>query len=758
MCAVAFVFGAVAAAALSAQCPDGTPPPCSTVRVPSAATPLRAGLKADPPLNDRAWIVVPFTNVTRAPDAEWLRDASVNLLYLDLSHWQDILVVDDARVADLVRQGPEARVSPLSLEAATAMARRAGAGKLVMGSFVKQGARTTLAAKLFDVRRGSLVRSAQQDLTVPDSLMAVFGRLAQGILNLSAPPGVDITNVGTSRVDAYQEYLAGTKALNRFDLAGAHPHFEQALKLDSTFALAHYKLGVVIGWESAADTLGRRAHAAAAERLSGPLPVRERSLMKAFNAFEQAQYGAACVTYATLVASDSSDVEAQYGLGECSYHNADVVVSPGKVPVFQGSWNTANRAFQRALDLDPTFHLAFQHILDALTGIIRKGVDRTVCPTDREARPSCIYQAYVRRDHDTLVTTPVLMTDSAGLAAQATDYLASGANRRNLEQAMTIAREWVAAAPDVNRAHSGLALIYSQLGDAARTEEEFSQIKGRQNDPDASKYLVGRAEALMKLGHTEQLRRLLDSAIASPDRRTDALPEQLGILTGRFGPIETLRPPRKGVAGTYASAVLRALEGGGDDVVAAAERAYLDSVRVTTSRGDTALARTPTFLGALRMRRTWPPVAASSGDHPAGIVAAVARGDTTRLRAETRWVDSAVSSRPPTVSDSGASVILADAFLFLRDSVNALRVVRRALDSIWAVTPLASTPMLNNLPVIVAWPRTALLRAELEAAAGNRDAARLWYQRFLDLWSAADPEFAPMVTRARRGLAAVVAR
>ncbi len=37
----------------------------------------------------------PFANATRTTELEWLRDASVNLLSLDLSRWTDISVVDD---------------------------------------------------------------------------------------------------------------------------------------------------------------------------------------------------------------------------------------------------------------------------------------------------------------------------------------------------------------------------------------------------------------------------------------------------------------------------------------------------------------------------------------------------------------------------------------------------------------------------------------------------------------------------------------
>jgi len=63
-----------AGTALRARCPDGTPPPCVAGR--AAVAPR----KVDPALDDRTWIVVPFNNVTRAPDADWWREAGVAVI------------------------------------------------------------------------------------------------------------------------------------------------------------------------------------------------------------------------------------------------------------------------------------------------------------------------------------------------------------------------------------------------------------------------------------------------------------------------------------------------------------------------------------------------------------------------------------------------------------------------------------------------------------------------------------------------------
>jgi len=292
---------------VAAQCPDGTPPPCRQI----AAAPVR---RPSPPLDERTWIVLPFENLTRTQDIEWLRDASVNLLYLDMSKWRDIRVIDDERVADLIRDLPAPQRERLGLETGLAVARRAGAGQLVMGDLVKVGTRTRLVAKIFDVRMGQRLRNVQEEAANPDSLMAVFTRLASGILNVPAGEAASLSAVGTNRLEAYQQYVAGVTALNGWNLGEARTRFTRALQLDSVFVLAHYKLAIVLGWESRSDPAGAD-HARAAARLAGSLPPRERSLVNGLLAQADNRWGQACDTYSTLIRTDSTDVEAWYNLG-----------------------------------------------------------------------------------------------------------------------------------------------------------------------------------------------------------------------------------------------------------------------------------------------------------------------------------------------------------------------------------------------------------------------------------------------------------
>jgi hypothetical protein len=62
---------------------------------------------------------------------------------------------------------------------------------------------------------------------------------------------------------------------------------------------------------------------------------------------------------------------------------------------------------------------------------------------------------------------------------------------------------------------------------------------------------------------------------------------------------------------------------------------------------------------------------------------------------------------------------------------------------------------LTNVAGTAFWPRAMLLRADLAAAAGQRDEAKKWYARVLDLWADADADLAPTIARLRSALAAL---
>ena len=740
-----------------AQCPDGTPPPCN-----GRVTPTALIRRSNPALSPRSWIVVPFTNATRTPELEWLRDASVNLLSLDLGRWTDILVVDDKRVADLLRELPTARATQsLTLNDGLAIARRAGAGKLVMGDYFKVGKGARFVVNVFDVQRESRLRSFTQQAPDQDSVLSAFGPMARGVLALPPPPGARPGATGTTRVDAYQEYLLGSTALNRFEITEAMAHLRRAIALESAFALAHYKLAIAIHWEGT-DT-SEATHARAAARLAGFLPPRERALINARVALANGEYERACDGARALVARDSTDVEALYTIGECEYHGGRVAGAPidsahGR---FRGNWNTAIASFRRVLALDPTYHPAFEHILNALS---RSFVFVCAKPGPLCANDPTTWAAPIVREGDSLVIQPA----RPGSAEYFNLLQRASANRTpflNFQAARRIAEDWVEASQRGPRALLNLGEVDILLGDLPAADDALRQIR-----PDADsdtrrsslywrlQVAAQRADGMGGRKLLDSLRRMMFSAVDS------ALYASYGAAFGKLRPAEAVI--RRTAAAEhwsperlrYTLHLPRILLGVPGPGLADDERRFW-----STLAGDSVCAaglsscRTSALLSslayALRIERGWwPPFTKEPIGFRFGPAWALSSGNRTGMIATLHILDSLGHARVRMLGDEGSTtVIAADAALAIGDSAGALGRLRFATDTILPLlyNSVTGTSVGGMVVKALMAPRMMLQRAELAAALGFPEEARTWYARVLDLWAEADPELQPIVARIR---------
>ena len=742
-------------AAADAQCPDGSAPPCRGASAPAAPR------RVNPPLDDNTWIVVPFDNLARSEDTEWLRSASVNLLYLDMSRWRDIKVVDDERVADLLRETPEAAASSnLSLNAGLAVARRAGAGKLVMGDVLTLGTRTTVTAKIYDVKSGQRTRSVREDAAVADSVMPLFGKLAQKILNVAPPAGTTLGAVGTSRVDAYQAYLSGVAALNRFDLKAAQQHLTRALALDSTFALAHYKMSIVIGWGATGDPAQAR-HAEAAARFQSTLPQRERSLIAGLVHQAKNDWNKACGVYGAMARADSTDVEALYGWGECLYH--DQIVGGDTAQLRSGAdWQASIRAFNRVLALDPQYHLAYQHIIDALT---TERFNRAYCTDSGCSRAVTGYNI---RIGDSLVNVPVFATDTAAIRRQQQQYVATRSKLHNLAVAKDVAEEWVRVAPAESRARIALVTVLMQQGEIEAADLLLKSINEYDSLIEELRVFMFRMETAYKRGRTGEAARMYDSArkvrIPVPGSTTILFGNALSGYGPAFGRViefdslmaANLRSAPPAVS-TYQRHLIRLLAGLETDSLILSERQLFDFTKA--NRG--AAAATRTISGSLRIglrlpRASWPELDTTLKDLQLRPAIALSRGDTALLRAAARSLDSTARAVLALGgNDSGFTIVAAEAFLAARDTAAALRTLRFGLDSAARTSPYFPLQGQQGPTSASLAPRMMLLRADLAAATGARDEARAFYQRFIDALQFAAPDVQPLVERARRSRAAL---
>jgi Tfp pilus assembly protein PilF/TolB-like protein len=756
----------LAAARAAAQCPNGRPPPCQ-----SGAPAARRAL---PALNQRTWIVVPFTNTTKSAEVDWLRDASVNLLSMDMGRWTDVNVVPDKRVADLLRELPASRrAGSLTLNDGLDIARRAGAGMLVMGDFLKAGNGVRIAASVFDVRNGTRVRSLTHQ-SVADSLLTAFGPVARGVLAVPPPPDAKTSEVGTTSLDAYQAYLLGSKALFRYDLKEARAQLERALSLDSTFALAHLQYSLMLTWGEpvGAASLSRR-HALAAQRLGASLPKRDRMLMDAQVASSANDNARMCEIARVLVAQDSTDVQALNMLGECSYHDNTVDVSPSDSMVgqYRNSWNTALRAFARILVLDPSYLGAFEHVFDILQAPNRGGLS---CPpgvvaTAAPLRDGCRqWTAVVLRRGDSLVVTPVRngLNDNTQIFAQRDTARIQMARFANLAAAQRLAEQWLAADRSSAGARNAMARVYQAQGNIVAADSMARMLSPFASAENFATIRL-RMELAAKRGRGFESRAMFDSLVK-------AIPDAPGIDAGRgamelmFG--RSVRFERAGLAAAarlgpaavaYQREVVMAMYGVPRPGLVAAESAFFASM------GDSACNRSCRFQRVIPTLAFSPHVpqipaavldSASSADGRLVIAYALAKGDTAELRKGA--VNQEVQARANIsqgLGEFGWSLIAAGAYLQLHDTTAAMRVTRFFVDTAMAYMPVTSGAASGIVATgaAVLWPRAMLLRADLARATGNKSEALYWYRRVLDLWADADAELRPTLDRIRAAIAAL---
>jgi len=374
-------------------------------------------------------LILPFDNLRGDRTVDWLREGSVNMLSLNMSQWNDLSVVDHERLHDLLSHRKLAVDAPIGLEMARQLARDAGVWTVVLGDFTRSGDSLHLAARVYDVASGERIDVAQVDGPSGEDPRPLYDELAARLLDLSGAPGDVRSNLSlltTRSLEAYRAYLRGIDLLNQWELTSAETEFRHALNEDSTFGLAYYKLALTRGWlVGANDSLSFQA-IGQATRFSNGLPQHERTVINAYRAFLNGDYVASQSLYRSLLARDSNDADAWYGLGDALFHDTSTVN-------FASNQTASLRSFNRTLQLDPAYTLAYEHIMNMLTQASNE-------------RP---YLALVGRD-------------SFGFAGSKKGQPALDSTR--VKQAVALARaealaagrQWVTNQPDAIRAHTNL--------------------------------------------------------------------------------------------------------------------------------------------------------------------------------------------------------------------------------------------------------------------------------------------------------------
>ena len=464
-----------------AQCPDGTPPPCSR--------PARAS--AAPPRGSIA--VLPFANRSADSADAYLAEELPEQISGRLSRIAQLHVTSATAVAAQWRRTPDA----------LAAARALRVEWLVTGSLRRVGRQVSANIELGRTASGeqawaSPFRSGEGDLAaievqVAESVaVAVGGRLA--------PAQVAVLQRSASRnPEAYRLYLYARSLMARRtqnDIQSALRAVQEAVRLDPGFAAAWARLSIARGLQTqygnpdglSRDSLMTLSRAAADRAIRLDSSVAEGWLALGQLNAVATDFGGSWRALSRAVRLDSLDGDIEHALGYL--YGIETLALPEQ----------AERHFRRALELNPDLRNSWRHL--GLTFWARGRLPEAL---------ACLDSALARGQWTVgLIDRAWLRFEKGDLAGALADQAAADA----LGQAPASLAALVPLA--VRRPIYGLA-----QGDSA------SALAMMDGPGDTGPHLIARALIAMVLGRREVALTTLEQLRALPDPREP--PCALGI-------------------------------------------------------------------------------------------------------------------------------------------------------------------------------------------------------------------------------------
>ena len=294
--------------------------------------------------------VISFENQTGDPQFDYLRTAIPNLLITSLEQSSALRVTTWERMRDLLKQMGKADAQMINTDLGFELCRRDSVRALVTGSFVKMGEMFATDVKVLDVESKALLKSASSKGEGVGSILKVqideLGKqIATGVglpTTIVASEQKVVTDVTTSSLQAYNLFLRADQDIDKMYYLDARRFLERAVDLDSTFAMAYFKLAQTYAYLGGRE-LGRSA-CERAFRLRDRVTRKEALLIEAYYAqVVQADRGKA---YQLL-----KQIEAEFPREKRVYY---------RLSFFAGEDTVAR--LKQALALDPSYGAALNEL------------------------------------------------------------------------------------------------------------------------------------------------------------------------------------------------------------------------------------------------------------------------------------------------------------------------------------------------------------------------------------------------------------
>jgi serine/threonine-protein kinase len=189
--------------------------------------------------------ILPFKNLNNDPASSFYEFSLADAVITELARLRSLIVRPSSVIARYQGQNVDPRDA----------GRELNVGAILSAGFIHVGERFRVTAQLLDVLSGDILWSDRVDAAAEDIITVqdtIAERIVEGLrIELSADEQVDMARRATTSAAAYEEYLRGRDFFGRFifrtfapeDCDAAIAHFQKAVRLDASFALAHDGLG-----------------------------------------------------------------------------------------------------------------------------------------------------------------------------------------------------------------------------------------------------------------------------------------------------------------------------------------------------------------------------------------------------------------------------------------------------------------------------------------------------------------------------------
>lgn len=269
-------------------------------------------------------VVTYFDNLTGERELDWLRKGVTDMLIADLSQSRQLSVVSHEGLLNILRRLGQEDYASADVRVAALVAREAKAEAWLTGALRKRGDSLRIEARLYDAQRGELLKEdsvagegMERIFTMVDELSRKVKEGLQLSLRDARERALALADVTTTSVQAYRHYITGLEQQYKLYVERGAAEFQEAIRLDSTFAMAYLQLAYAYG------TLGK--HQQALEVVATGLRRGERASAKerlALGAYYHMLTGNVAEAFRLLeevIKLDPYDKMIHYALGSWSY-------------------------------------------------------------------------------------------------------------------------------------------------------------------------------------------------------------------------------------------------------------------------------------------------------------------------------------------------------------------------------------------------------------------------------------------------------